>query len=59
MNPAALKTNLKDLEPGGILIVNTDAFGTTDLDKAKYKVNPLEDGSPEGLPGRPRAGRRS
>src|SRR5438105_14311732 len=22
MNPAALKTNLKDLEPGGILIVN-------------------------------------
>ena len=23
MNPAALKTNLKDLEPGGILIVNT------------------------------------
>ena len=27
MNPAALKTNLKDLEPGGILIVNADAFG--------------------------------
>ncbi len=27
MNPAALKTNLKDLEPGGILIVNSDAFG--------------------------------
>src|SRR5262245_3223279 len=26
MNPAALKTNLKDLEPGGILIVNADAF---------------------------------
>ena len=26
MNPAALKTNLKDLKPGGILIVNTDAF---------------------------------
>src|ERR1041385_8415676 len=26
MNPAALKTNLQDLEPGGILIVNTDAF---------------------------------
>ena len=24
MNPAALKTNLKDLQPGGILIVNTD-----------------------------------
>src|SRR5919201_2092675 len=25
MNPAALKTNLKDLEKGGILIVNADA----------------------------------
>src|SRR2546429_3792755 len=24
MNPAALKTNLKDLEPGGILIINSD-----------------------------------
>jgi 2-oxoglutarate ferredoxin oxidoreductase subunit alpha len=45
MNPAALKTNLRDLEPGGTLIVNTDAFGTSDLAKAKYKVNPLEDGS--------------
>jgi 2-oxoglutarate ferredoxin oxidoreductase subunit alpha len=45
MNPAALKTNLKDLEPGGILIVNSDAFTTSDLDKARYKVNPLEDGS--------------
>jgi 2-oxoglutarate ferredoxin oxidoreductase subunit alpha len=45
MNPAALKTNLRDLEPGGTLIVNTDAFGTSDLSKAKYKVNPLEDGS--------------
>src|SRR5687767_7213620 len=26
MNPAALKTNLKDLEIGGIVIVNSDAF---------------------------------
>src|SRR5438105_10327800 len=45
MNPAALKTNIKDLEPGGILIVNADAFGTGDLHKAGYKTNPLEDGS--------------
>jgi 2-oxoglutarate ferredoxin oxidoreductase subunit alpha len=45
MNPAALKTNLKDLEPGGILIVNADAFSNNDLHKAGYKVNPLEDGS--------------
>src|SRR6516165_10358589 len=48
MNPAALKTNLKDLEPGGILIVNKDAFNTGDLHKAGYKSNPLEDGSLEG-----------
>jgi len=48
MNPAALKTNLKDLEPGGILIVNSDAFGTGDLHKAGYKTNPLEDGSLKG-----------
>src|SRR5215218_477461 len=26
MNAAALKTNLKDLRPGGILIVNSDGF---------------------------------
>src|SRR5947208_5286418 len=48
MNPAALKTNLKDLESGGILIVNSDAFGTSDLHKAGYKTNPLEDGSLKG-----------
>src|SRR5215469_4244715 len=45
MNPAALKTNLKDLEKGGLLIVNSDAFATSDLHKAGYKTNPLEDGS--------------
>jgi 2-oxoglutarate ferredoxin oxidoreductase subunit alpha len=48
MNPAALKTNLKDLQPGGILVVNTDSFGTSDLEKAKYKVSPLEDGTLKG-----------
>jgi 2-oxoglutarate ferredoxin oxidoreductase subunit alpha len=48
MNPAALKTNLKDLEPGGMLIVNSDAFGSGDLHKAGYKVNPLHDGSLKG-----------
>src|SRR6266478_2486968 len=45
MNPAALKTNIKDLERGGLLIVNSDAFGNSDLHKAGYKSNPLEDGS--------------
>ena len=27
MNPAALKMNIKDLKPNGILIVNSDSFG--------------------------------
>jgi len=48
MNPAALKTNLRDLQPGGILIVNSDAFGTADLHKAGYKSSPLDDGSLKG-----------
>ena len=48
MNPAALKRSLKDLEPGGILIVNKDAFGASDLHKAHYEANPLEDGSLKG-----------
>ena len=49
MNPAALKTNIKDLEAGGILIVNSDAFTTSDLHKAGYKTSPLDDGSLTGF----------
>jgi 2-oxoglutarate/2-oxoacid ferredoxin oxidoreductase subunit alpha len=48
MNPAALKTNVRDLVPGGTLIVNSDAFGGAGLKKAQYERNPLEDGSLEG-----------
>ena len=45
MNPAALKTNIADLPRGGILVVNEDEFNETNLKKAAYKSNPLEDGS--------------
>ena len=45
MNPAALKTNLVDLPPGGALIVNSDAFTAANLAKAAYATNPLTDGS--------------
>ncbi|MFZ0819882.1 MAG: 2-oxoacid:acceptor oxidoreductase subunit alpha [Candidatus Acidiferrales bacterium] len=45
MNPAALKMNLADLKPNGILIVNTDDFKETDLRKAQAISNPLEDHS--------------
>src|SRR6188472_857716 len=47
MNPAALKTNLKDLPPSGILVVDKDAFTDRNLQKAGYDGNPLEDGSLE------------
>ncbi len=48
MNPAALKVNIKDLETGGILVVNTDEFNDNNLKKAGYSANPLEDGSLSG-----------
>ena len=49
MNPAALKTNLKDLPKGGVLIVNTDAFGERNLQKAGYETSPLGDGTLDGF----------
>lgn len=48
MNPAALKTNIRDLKPNGILIVNNDAFTDNDLRKAQMTSNPLEDHSLDG-----------
>jgi len=48
MNPAALKLNLPELRPRGVIIVNTDSFQKADLRKAGYQTNPLEDQSLEG-----------
>ncbi len=48
MNPAALKMNLTDLKPNGILIVNLDNFEEMDLRKAQMTSNPLEDHSLDG-----------
>ncbi len=45
MNPAALKSNLRSVRDGGIVIVDEDSFGATDLRKAGYASSPLEDGS--------------
>ena len=45
MNPAALRTNIRDLPKGGTLIVNRDAFTDRNLEKAGYSANPLEDGT--------------
>ena len=41
MNPAALITNVSDLKPSGILIVNEDSFTEKDLKLAKLEQNPL------------------
>jgi len=45
MNPAALKTNVTALKPGGLIIADTGEFSKRNLDKAKYDENPLENGS--------------
>ena len=45
MNPAALKTNLPELERGGIVIANEDGFSDHNLRKAGYAANPLDDGT--------------
>jgi len=49
MNPAALKTNLLDLREGGVLVIDSGAFGARNLKKAGYASNPLEDGSLSGF----------
>ncbi|MDA8016538.1 MAG: 2-oxoacid:acceptor oxidoreductase subunit alpha [Thermoanaerobaculia bacterium] len=49
MNPAALKTNLGDLVPNGIVILNVNEFNKRNLGKAHYDVDPREDGSLEGF----------
>ncbi len=43
MNPAALITNLEDLRPDGLLIVDASAFQDRNLKKAGYETNPLEE----------------
>ncbi len=45
MNPAALKTNVDALKPGGLIIADEGEFSQRNLDKAKYAANPLEDDS--------------
>ncbi len=45
MNPAALKANLRDLQPGGVIIANEDAFIDRNLEKAGFASNPLTDDS--------------
>jgi len=48
MNAAALKVNLPTLPKGRAVIVNTDGFDASNLSKAGYLKNPLEDGTLDG-----------
>ncbi|MBC8592975.1 2-oxoacid:acceptor oxidoreductase subunit alpha [Oscillospiraceae bacterium N12] len=44
MNPAALKTQIKFCKPQGLVITDSDSFGTKDLEKAKFTTNnPFEE----------------
>ncbi len=45
MNPAALKTNVGALKPGGLIIADTGEFTKRNLEKAKYAESPIDDGS--------------
>ena len=45
MNPAALKSNVDALVPGGLIIADSGEFGARNLSKAGYEANPLEDDS--------------
>ena len=39
MNPAALKVNVKNLKPNAIVIIDTDSFQKSDLDKAQFTTD--------------------
>jgi 2-oxoglutarate ferredoxin oxidoreductase subunit alpha len=40
-NPAALRANIDDVRPGGMVIVNRDAFTTKNIQRAGYEGDPL------------------
>jgi 2-oxoglutarate ferredoxin oxidoreductase subunit alpha len=46
MNPAALKTNLKNVKRGGMVIVDTGTFNDRNLKKVGYEGNPLDPAGP-------------
>jgi 2-oxoglutarate ferredoxin oxidoreductase subunit alpha len=40
-NPAALRANIDDLRPGGMVIINSDSFTAKSLKRAGYEEDPL------------------
>lgn len=49
MNPAALKANIGDVEPGGTVILNSDAFVAKNFKTANLSDDPRTDGTLEGF----------
>lgn len=49
MNPAALKVNIKEVIPGGLIIIDSSSFNDRGIKKAGYKENPLNNNSLAGL----------
>ncbi len=45
MNPAALRTNIEDLQPNAVIIVDREAFNESNVKRAGYTSNPLTDHS--------------
>ncbi len=45
MNPAALKVNIDDLKPNGMIIANTANYTNKNFNLASYETDPLEDGT--------------
>jgi 2-oxoglutarate ferredoxin oxidoreductase subunit alpha len=45
MNPAALRVNIDDLKPNGMIIANTANYTNKNFNLASYETNPLEDGT--------------
>jgi 2-oxoglutarate ferredoxin oxidoreductase subunit alpha len=41
MNPAALRANVGDVRPGGLVVLNSDAFHRRNLERAGYTDDPL------------------
>ncbi len=43
LNPAALRANVEDVRPGGMVVINSDAFTARNLERAGYAESPLPD----------------
>ena len=56
MNPAALKANLDDVPPNGVIIADVAAFSDSNLKRAGFTSNPLDRPFARQVPGLP--GRR-